>query len=325
MLRARIAAASLLLALGTLRVAGAACTPSCTAPSGPCTLAANLVCASPATIQLSGRDLVVPKDKSIRATGGDGTGSLLVSGATSVTVQTGAQLRGEAGNKGSGKVIVISEGPVLLASGSRIFVSSDPNGGYIEVDAHSGDLQSLGELLAGGSQNGEAGDVKLVTLDGTVTIGGRIDVSALGDDSGGGSITIDAAGDVRIQGELDLRGGDAGDLSVHADGSITTELSGDLEVSARAAGGLGGSVELVAARDVNVGRQINATAPGDVFGGGVGGDIMISADAGDVTIAGPLDFSGSAADGAGGIIDISAGRDLSVLSDVLAGVPGDGG
>jgi hypothetical protein len=77
---------------------------------------------------------------------------------------------------------------------------------------------------------------------------------------------------------------------------------------------------------VNVGRQLNATAPGDDdFGGGDGGDVVIGADAGDVNITGPLDVSGSAPDGAGGTIDISAGRDLTVQANVLGGVPGDGG
>jgi hypothetical protein len=322
-----LAVLPLLVALGVVRAAEAAvCSVAdlCPAPSGNCTPAKKLECDSPAIFDLGGRPLVIPADKSLTVSHGDGNGSLHVLGAASLSLQ--GKIAAQGGDNDSGQVVIETNGPVTLAAGSTIDVSATLDGGFIEIDVQSGDLQANGLLKASSGRDGEGGEVTLTALAGGVTVGGLgINASASGEFSGGGSVELSASADVSLQGPVELTGGDAGELTVDADSSIVTGVNGDVEASATTAGGLGGSVSFLAGVDVRLAGEITATAPGnDDEGGGLGGEVLIVADTGSVEIDDQLDLRGSGPDGEGGSVDVTAAVDVTIAGAVRAGIAGGG-
>ncbi len=318
-------AVPLLVAVATVRDAGAApcgLAQLCPSAAGPCT-PDKLTCDSPVLIDLGGRALVIPAGKGITVSKGDGEGMLNLTGAASVTVQGNIQAQGD---NDSGQVIIVAAGPVTLAAGSTIDVSATLDGGYIELEAESGDVQAGGLLKASAGRDGEGGEVFLTARAGAVSVGGDgINASASGEFSGGGSIGLTASATVSLLGPIDVTGGDAGELDVDTDGSIVTTAAGEVNASAKAAGGLGGSFTFLAGVDVQLAGEITATAPGNQDdGGGLGGDVLIVADAGNVEIDDQLDLRGSGPDGEGGSLDVTATLDVTITGAVLAGIPGRG-
>jgi hypothetical protein len=315
------------VALGAVRGAGAAvCTLGdlCPGPTGNCTPSTKLECDSPAIFDLGGRPLVIPVDKAVTVSHGDGAGLLSISGAA--TLSLGGKILAEGDDGDSGQIVIVSAGPVTLAAGSSINTSADLDGGYIELDADSGDIQANGLLKATAGNNGEGGEVVLAARGGSVTVSGLgINASASGDLSGGGSVELTASADVSLLGPVDITGGDAGELDLDADGSVVTGSDSDIEASAKSAGGLGGSFSFLAGIDVRLAGALTATAPGnDDDGGGLGGEVLIVADTGSVELAGQLDLRGSGPDGEGGSLDLTATLDVTISGPVQASIDGAG-
>jgi hypothetical protein len=322
------AAIPLLVVLGAVRAAFAApCTLNdvCGPGGGPCTLNVNRECDSPLTLDLVGRDLVIAQGKALRVTRGDGAGLLQVK-AASVSLQKDALIKAEGDQGDSGFVVIESTGPVTLAPDSKgIDVSATLDGGFLQIEAASGNLEALGPIQAKAGRDGEGGEVILAAKEGNVTVGaGGINASASGELSGGGAVELTAAGDVSVLGFVDISGGEAGELDADAGGSIATGAGGDIAGSATEPGG-GASFTFVAGGDVSLAGQITATAPGnDEWGGGAGGDIEIIAETGNVEIGAQLDVRGSKPDGDGGFLDVTAGLDLTVSAPIQAGIDGGG-
>jgi hypothetical protein len=199
-----LAALPLLVALGVVRAAEAAvCSVAdlCPAPSGNCTPANKLECDSPAIFDLGGRPLVIPADKSLTVSRGDGQGVLSISGAGSLSLQGKIQAQGDDGD--SGQVVIATSGPVTLAAASTIDVSATFDGGYVEIEGQSGDVRANGLLKASAGRDGEGGEVVLTARDGSITVGGLgINASASGEFSGGGSVTLSASADASLQGPV---------------------------------------------------------------------------------------------------------------------------
>jgi hypothetical protein len=318
-----------LLVLGGLRRATAApCTADdlCGPGSDPCLLAASHECDSPLVLDLAGRAFEIAQDKALRITHGDGEGTLMLTGVASVTLRKSALMKAQGDSGNSGLVVIVSAGPVSLASGSTVDVSASLDGGYLEIESQSGLLEASGLLKATAGQDGEGGEVVLTARDGGVTIGGNgINASASGEFSGGGSVQVSATGDVSLLGPVDVRGGDSGELSAEAGGSILVGVKGDVDGQVSAAGSVGASISLLAHGDVQLAGKITATAPGNADdGGGLGGDVSIMADTGSVELAAPMDLRGSGPDGQGGIVEAMAGLDLTVTGLLQAGVDGGG-
>ncbi len=185
---------------------------------------------------------------------------------------------------------------ILVKMGKTVSVS----GGDLTLNAKSLVLEPGAHIEAFGV--GGTGAALSITTSGDITLQSatnrsRIDVSA---DSQGGTILLDAGGDVGIDGVLDARG-DASD-------------------------GSGGGVTVVAQGDVT----LTGTQPILASGGaqGFGGAASVTAAGGTLTANGPIDVSGG--DCYPCEIDLSAGTDVvtgsSARLDVGAtGPEGDGG
>jgi hypothetical protein len=298
----------------------------CGAGGGPCTVAANHECDSPLALDLGGRAFEIVEGKALRVTGGDGEGTLMLTGVASVTLGKNVLVKAQGDAGDSGLVVIVSSGAVSLASGSTIDVSATLDGGYVEIESESGPLVAGGLLKATSGQDGEGGDVVLTARDGGVTIGaGGIKASASGEFSGGGSVEVTATGDVSLLGPVDVSGGDSGELSADAGGAIVVGANGDVDGNASAAGGLGATISLNAAGSVQLAGSITATAPGNADdGGGLGGQVFVAGETGSVELAAPMDLRGSGPDGEGGIVEATAGLDLTVSGLLQVGVGGAG-
>jgi cell division septation protein DedD len=151
------------------------------------------------------------------------------------------------------------------------------------------------------------------------------DIRMLGDDAGG-TIVLDATGNIAVNGSLraDNRtaGASGGTITLRAGGDITVESHIAVAVSAH--GGAqagGGTVDLFAGGRIAVGRDIKEFTAA----GGDGGLIRIHAGT-DVVIDGKLTNSGDGSSGSGGGVNITAGRDVRVNAPIESkGVEGDAG
>ena len=292
-------------------------------------LSTNRTCDSPASFDLAGRDLVIAQGKALNVTQGDGLGALSITGAASVSLQTGAVIQAVDKEGFGGVVSIRSAGPVTIAVNAKVNTSANLDGGFIDIEAQSDDLNVLG-LLQAKASNSDGGDVALAASDGSVTVGsgGIIDASAPsnGDFNGGGSVDITASDGISLSGTIDLTGGDGGDLSAQAEGSIVIAADGNVDGSANDRGGQGATLELTAGVGVQVAGTITASAlkGDDVNGGGAGGEVTITTTTGNVDIGSELDARGSKPDGDGGVVTVEAGLDLTVSAPVLAGIDGGG-
>jgi hypothetical protein len=232
----------------------------------------------------------------------------------------------------SGELVVTSAGAVSLATGSLIDVGVSSDGGSIDIEAQSGDILAFGSLVASASK-GDGGDVALAADAGGITIGGDqgIDVSGGGDFSGGGSVELDATGDVSIDAPVALSGGDGGELDVDSiidsGGSVVSSSTGTIDLTAKDAGGIGGLVSIGTGGDVTLAGAVMAPAPkgNDLDGGGLGGELAVTTTgSGSVEIDGDVDVSGSGPDGGGGGVDVVAGTDLTLSGSLLGGSDGGG-
>ena len=152
------------------------------------------------------------------------------------------------------------------------------------------------------------GGLITITSSGTITDGGLIDVT--GDP--GGTITVDAVGDVLLQSTSTLQGnGIAGPSDAgNADGGTVQVVSrtggitdkGTLVAVGRSQAS-GGEIDLTAAKDISVQQAIDASGGGDDGG-------CIDIEAGDnVTITKALTVDSNAGAGSGGNIVLAAGED----------------
>jgi hypothetical protein len=232
--------------------------------------------------------LLVAKGDDIEADGGD----IFISSGGDMQVTAPLTVKG--GSDAGGGTITFIAGGIL-----DITEPMDASGG--EFDGGDIDLTATGNLtvatradfdITGGSLSGSGGSVELLSLNGNVSMGGRILGTAGGsvEEGGGFGGTVDAAapvGGVAFLDFIDVFGGDGagagdgGDVTVMAGGPIT--ISGDIDsrggvdTTSLGANGGGGNVFLEGCDvTVSAGRTIDTT--GDTFGTNVlraGGQLRV--------------------------------------------------
>jgi len=173
----------------------------------------------------------------------------------------------------------------------------------------------------------EAGTVE-IHLTGSLLLAGKVRANGA---HGGGSIYIDAAGNISIPEngtdgiEADGTEPDAsgGDIVVRAGGSMAIHDPIHAEGNTSGESG-GGSVELRAGGDIDVSEDGHLSAPGKTEGGGV---IILKSEDGNVTFAEHIDVDGKGPTGDGGTIEIAAGGSIAINGQLYArgGINAGGG
>ncbi len=215
----------------------------------------------------------------------------------------------------------IGSGDVRL--GGRV-LGSAAEPGHLLIDA-AGEVDILAELTLDGTTRQSDGGSVTVTAAGDIRVHARIELRSGGAGTGG-DVHLAAGGDVHIFEPIDVRGGDfdGGIIDLAATGSILVE--DDLRADASAGSGFGGTVALRAEGDLIVsggGRANRLLVVTDGHtsvenSGGDGGPQSLFA-GGRIELGEFVRLSsrGSAPDGAGDRIEI-AGEEVLVRGEVLA-------
>src|SRR5581483_8793818 len=285
------------------------------------------------TANAAGARFTMTSRGSIAARGDDASISIDVGGKA--TFANGSLLdvggltaaSGDAGSIEVTAAAIDALGAMNADGGSGTLGNPGGDGGEIDLTALAGPLNvarnvGIGLLVDGalGAMGGTIDVESDSSSNGAVTIGAVL--SALGSggsnlDSGGGTVIVDAAGNLTVSKKIDVSatGGDAGEVDLSTD-------RGDVAVNAVLNGTSpldGGTTVIDGSRDVNIAsdilmRGVSSTAA-------AGGSISVTGDR-DVQIGANLDVSGSQSE-TGGDVDVEAGRDLKLLSS--GAVHADGG
>jgi cysteine-rich repeat protein len=237
------------------------------------------------------------------------------------------------------------DGSVVLGGG---IAGNAGQPGHVSIRS-AGDLSVHAEIsLAGNRAVSDGGTLDLVSSRGSVTVSGNVDVAgggaglggsvsisaqadisllarvtATGGEYDGGSVSLDAGGNVRIAAHVAVDAlsgaGAGGEIDVAAGGDIvlggaaasgTVVLSADGHTSAENDGGDGGAMSFEADGSVHVERNVrlvaNAAGPD-----GFGNTLEFTAER-DVDFEGAIVAKGRGAWGGGSLVDIYAGRDVRV-------------
>jgi hypothetical protein len=288
-------------------------------------------------------------------------------GSPAVSVQGGVALASGGQGQNGGVVHLVAQGDVSFdpTMAPARAPAAPSNATAVTSSALAADLSIPGDAVVTGTVSSTGGDaVRTISVGGSLYVTGTLASADLGSarqgfdlvvggtiylsgtiDAGGksgsgegaGAITLQAGGDVVLDGKVLLRGGTAdalggagAKLTIDANGAV--QLGGVIDARGGAATGSGGGATLAggAAGEIHVGEtaaptSITVFAPVVASGGaggasaGKGGTITPEPDTGNVNIAGPLeiDLGGGdsmSAPGAGGLLNGGARKD-----------PGNGG
>jgi cysteine-rich repeat protein len=229
-------------------------------------------------------------------------------------------------------------------------------GGFVTIETTGAvDIQQSGGDLGRINVSGDmrAGTLR-ITAGGSVNLAGEISANNLSTNAAGGSIVIDAGGDIVTQpssvlsatggifgtGTLDLMAGGRVDLGETVDitgdeGGIFDIGSGSETVVRRVRGdatgdtGSGGCFTVSAGTRIDLLGVISLTGSSSIDGtsGGCGGVADLEADFGDVTVTstGQILAIGAGPDGGGGEIDVTAAGSLVVQAGGILSAASNGG
>ncbi|MEE8311959.1 MAG: hypothetical protein V3R77_06865 [Candidatus Binatia bacterium] len=239
----------------------------------------------------AGRNIVV--SDLIDATGGDFDGGVveMIAGG-SLTVTDDIKANSTSGEGFGGELTLESGGYLIIVGGgatNRLLLDTD---GHQSAENFGGDGGSQ-DLVAGG--NVHIGRFVRLTSDGAPP------------DGFGEAITIDSAGDVLIEGEVQAKGGGGssggGEVEVSALGVIEISPTGMLDVSGTDGGG--GDVALFGDSGIVMSGTITAKASPQ----GLAGSVDLDSSGGALTIGGTIDV-----DGTGGGLASFSGCDIRLVS-----------
>lgn len=293
----------------------------------PCTITANIDVISPCTVDFGARALVIAGILRVP----DG-GSMSLTAAS--IVQHGPIDGRHVGNGvGSGAAVTLigTAGDVELRG--EIDVAGTVATGSIDVQA-SGSILVEDSLIAKSAGSNGSATGGSVTLDagGTIVTDQTAVIDVQAANVTGGVVSIEAVGDVTIEGRIHAEGNPGGSVTL---GSSAAFVSLDRDVRVQGIGGPGGLLAVtgqtgiavtdkqLATSDVAIGGTIQLTTPaGGVFvsdplyvGGASGGLILISAPNGGVQPTERLDAR--ATTGTGGTIAIDA-ETITLVKDAEA-------
>lgn len=203
-------------------------------------------------------------------------------------------------------VLDFNSGTVSLKAGSLTIAA---------VNRVTPQIDGRGDGLRGAGQSGGRISIETigdVTIQGTSSLRGRIDVSG---NSDAGSVVIRAGGTVTNAGRVEANGsyyyGKGGEIIIRAAGDIVSPARGVFNARGGTLEGRGGDIDFEAVGKIELGDAI------DVSGAGVrraAGNVKLTA-GGPVLVHDILAY-GNDDDGTGGGVDIIAGTGVQILGDV---------
>ncbi len=258
----------------------------------------------------------------------DGIGTCDASGANVTLV---GKADGSAESPGSltldaaGSIIV---GDTVNMRGTTL----DSDGGEIELNTFAGDITVAASLLAISGNASTGGSV-------TIDAGGNVDIDALIDVSGGegdgGAVDITAIGDIGIRAEIravakafDGFGGEVaidagGDLLINGGSAGGRQLIRTNGSGAfEGSGGDGGAQSYDASGSITIGEFVRMEANG-ARPDGFGEEVALFA-AGDILIGGDIEAVARGIDGFSGIVDIDSGGRVEIFSTSQIDASGSG-
>ncbi len=253
-----------------------------------------------------GASVTGPGDLTIKA------GSFFMEPSAAVSV------KGDATGRGGHLAVIVTRGitldvlgthaAVIDATGTCASASCMPassTGGRIELTA-GGDISIKGPIKVPGVP-GSGGEID-ITAGGNTTIQGTNLIQAAGGSQGlGGNVSIIGTGPVLLDSSIDASGTvSGGSLDLESNGDFTTTVNAPLLVGSI---DTGGCVLFDVRGSVTINAKIDQGGRAGVDFGGTGGELDMFVD-GDITFNAPLDQSGTPPDGAGGLLDIEAGRSI---------------
>ncbi|HYC24012.1 MAG TPA: hypothetical protein VEI94_14975, partial [Candidatus Bathyarchaeia archaeon] len=351
MSHAAVVLAGLLAFLDLARTAGAT-TPDdiCPAAQDPCLVTVSQTVTSGSDLDFGDRDLIVKLGKSLDV----GPGSMTIR-ARSVKLESSAKILGAGGTisitatagdivlenlSGAPKIDVSDAGGggdlTLVASGGVAIdgylyakggsdTSGDNDGGSIRVVAQAGDIHfSNGGFAVNAPGDGFGGTVELDAA-GDVLFDAPADALTLagGSQGGGGECSVLAGGAIAVDQTIDASGGgvsDGGSITLQSGGNTTTTAK--LDVTGGAICGAGGSVTIGAGGDVSLGGSVVGPGGGSITQncGEDGASLDVSAN-GAIAVNAPIVTAGGAGDNAGdgGDVSIAAGTSLTLIGPINTG------
>jgi hypothetical protein len=242
----------------------------------------------------------------------EGGGEIDLSAGQAMTLQTDPDVGGYDG----GVVSLAAGGKITIAGIAASGTGDAGSGGCIDLLAGTG-AEIKGDVVANGHtgtfMTGGCGG--LLCLDGglgdlSVNNGALVAADGASPDGGGGQVGLTARGSIIIRSGVSARGptGETcgGDTCIEAGYDVTTTGNGVIDVSG---GDSGGELEILAARDMTINGNINASG---VSPGSLAGDVTMQAGLlgrGSLTVAASVDARSNAqcsdenGCGLGGFID----------------------
>ncbi|HYC53315.1 MAG TPA: hypothetical protein VEL28_00020 [Candidatus Binatia bacterium] len=225
-----------------------------------------------------------------------------------------------------GTLFLEATGNVVLASTIDMRGSTlDADGGSVCAESFEGSVSVQGLIKTDSGRFGLGGDIDLTA---EVDVAVQAAITAIGGDTDGGDITIYAARDVLISGDVsasaDGGAGYGGDIDIEADRNVILSGGTDADrtlVESRghededSFSGDGGDIDLVAGGNVDVGQFAVVVSEGSAPDG-FSGYIALEADDAAV-VEGRLEAVADGGDGEGGDIDITAPTSIDIASTGL--------
>ena len=274
------------------------------------------------TFNFSGRAVTIGSGSRIDVA----SGSMLWN-VGSIVLDSNSEMRGK-GATGGGNIRIHSEGNITLNTGAtkaKIDVSNSVSVGDIDLTA-AGDIVINGFLLGTHSSTATSGGGS-VFLDagGDVIMGTTSKITFTGgQQSFGGDLDVSAGGSASLAGPIDLSGGSGGFLDVFVDGDF--ELDDDMDTHATGDAEDGGDVDIFAGENIFLRAKIITNGSNGTFqSGGSAGGLDLTTEFGNIVISDVLRLNAGEPDGDGGDVFFVSSGFVTVSSSALISSNGGGG
>jgi cysteine-rich repeat protein len=256
-------------------------------------------------------------------------------GLVDITTDGSATLNGPINLRGSdgGSLDLFAIGAVTITEiidASPLTASDAGSGGEANIQGRSIQLSApiRADGTAGTLQSGGCGGfVCLLSVGGNIVVAGEITADGISPDGGGGEISVDSRGTLRLQSRLSARArgteGCGGGINLGAGTDITVTSAGSVISSAGGTGagglggGTGGDIELIAGRNIEVNGLIDAAGKSNDTSGGTATLLAGIEGSGMLTLANTIDVRGGGCSiefcSLGGTVDLD-GCDVTVAA-----------
>ncbi|MCX8073620.1 MAG: hypothetical protein N3C12_14415 [Candidatus Binatia bacterium] len=298
---------------------------------GVCSVRGTHTVADGCVLDFGGRTLVL--EATARLVVGPRRAKIL---AANLTMRSGSliDVRGQGErpptNRG-GTAHIEASGTVVLEGGTtraRIDATGNGAGGRIQIAA-GGAVEIHGRLLAShGTSVADGGNIVIEAAN-RIYIAPSAEITATGGAeslNGGGSVTLQARGDIEIGADVNVSGANGGQVDAGAGGGMVVSW---IRANGTGVGGSGGSIKLVAYSGLQIQGGIRALGSGATYAfGGDGGVVDLDVSYGDLVVNGSILAEGAEPDGEGGVVTAEAAGSIvvgGIISVRANGSQGGGG